>query len=56
MSGKCPSCGANVELNDDVVTGEIVECDECGEELEVTVKDDKVTLSTAPDVEEDWGE
>lgn len=56
MNAKCPSCGAKVKLENDVVTGEIIECTSCGEELEVTVKEDTATLEFAPDVEEDWGE
>jgi alpha-aminoadipate carrier protein LysW len=35
--------------------GEIVECPECGAELEV-VNNNPVTLALAPEVEEDWGE
>ncbi len=56
MSAKCPSCGASVGLEKDVLTGEIVECEECGEELEVKNEDGTFLLNLAPDVEEDWGE
>jgi len=59
MSGEqrveCPECAAAVALADDVVSGEIVECAECGVELEV-VKDGAIRLRPAPEEEEDWGE
>jgi alpha-aminoadipate carrier protein LysW len=51
----CPECGGVLELNDDVMAHEIVDCSACGAELEVmSVKPIKVAL--APDEEEDWGE
>jgi alpha-aminoadipate carrier protein LysW len=31
----CPACGDRVRLDDDVVLGEILWCDNCGAELEV---------------------
>lgn len=52
---ECPECAAGVPLPDDVVDGEIVQCGECGVELEV-VRDGGVTLRLAPEEEEDWGE
>ena len=59
MSGdhqaECPECAAAVTLADDVVAGEIVQCAECGVELEV-VRDGAVSLRPAPEEEEDWGE
>jgi alpha-aminoadipate carrier protein LysW len=50
----CPVCEAQLDL-DNVETGEIVECEECGAELEVTSVDPP-TLAEAPEEEEDWGE
>ena len=32
---ECPVCGAEVELAADAVVGELMECEECGSELEV---------------------
>ena len=32
---ECPVCGANISVADDVVKGELLECDDCGTELEV---------------------
>ncbi|MBM3263671.1 MAG: lysine biosynthesis protein LysW [candidate division Zixibacteria bacterium] len=51
----CPECGGAIELDYDVVEGEIVECEECGAELEV-VNVNPLELDVAPDEEEDWGE
>ncbi len=50
----CPECEAEFEL-DDVIEGEIIECPDCGVELEV-ISTDPLTVELAPDVEEDWGE
>ncbi|MEZ4570773.1 MAG: lysine biosynthesis protein LysW [Thermomicrobiales bacterium] len=47
-------CGAELDLAD-VVEGEIVQCEDCGAELEV-VSLDPVKLELAPEEEEDWGE
>lgn len=51
----CPECEANVELGNNVEKGEIVQCPDCGVELEV-VSTDPVELGVAPEEEEDWGE
>jgi alpha-aminoadipate carrier protein LysW len=50
---ECPVCGADITLADDSEKGEIIACDDCGSELEVTGKD---SLQEAPQEEEDWGE
>jgi alpha-aminoadipate carrier protein LysW len=50
---ECPVCGADVTLEADAEQGEIIACDDCGSELEVTGKD---SLQEAPQEEEDWGE
>jgi len=52
---ECPVCGAEITLADDVVKGELLECDDCGSELEV-VSLEPVTLEEAPEAEEDWGQ
>ena len=52
---ECPVCGGEVSVSDDVVEGELIVCDECGTELEVT-KVEPVVLSEAPQEEEDWGQ
>ena len=52
---QCPVCEADVELGADAVEGELVECPECGSELEVLTLG-PITLGEAPEAEEDWGE
>ena len=52
---ECPECAADVTLPDDVMENEIVQCSDCGVELEV-VNLDPPTLEPAPEEEEDWGE
>ena len=55
QQAECPECAADVSLPDDVMQGEIVQCPDCGVELEVTSLD-PLTLELAPEEEEDWGE
>ena len=50
----CPECEGAVAVSD-VERGEIVQCPDCGAELEV-VSVEPVTLALAPEEEEDWGE
>ncbi len=51
----CPECAGEIVIGSDVLTGEIIQCPECGAELEVISLDPPV-LDLAPEVEEDWGE
>ena len=51
----CLECGADVSFGEDVIAGEIAECEECGIELEV-ISVDPLEVDLAPEVEEDWGE
>ncbi len=51
---ECPECGAPTELQNPEL-GELVICDSCGRELEVTNLAPP-TLSLAPQEAEDWGE
>ena len=53
-TAECPECFGEVELTD-VMQHEIVQCAECGVDLEVT-SIDPVKLEPAPEEEEDWGE
>ena len=55
MNGKCPECNGVVELSPDTEEGEILECPDCGLELEV-IGLEPVQLEQAPQEEEDWGE
>ena len=51
---ECPECFGEIELKD-VMQNEIVQCGDCGADLEV-VSIDPLTLELAPEEEEDWGE
>ena len=51
----CPICDAEVAMPQDPIEGELLECEDCGMELEILALD-PVTLGEAPDAEEDWGE
>ena len=52
---QCPVCDADVTLGDDLVVGELLECDECGSELEI-VSTYPLKIQEAPEAEEDWGQ
>ena len=52
---QCPVCDADVTISKDPVEGELLECEECGTEIEILALD-PITLGEAPDAEEDWGE
>ena len=52
---KCPVCDATVVPSEDPVQGELLECPECGSELEILGLD-PIVLGEAPQAEEDWGE
>jgi alpha-aminoadipate/glutamate carrier protein LysW len=51
----CIECDGGVILDDNPILGEILECPDCGVELEVTGLD-PLEIDLAPEVEEDWGE
>ena len=55
LTAECPECAAEVALPADVMEGEIVQCPECGLELEV-MSLNPLSLEPAPEEEEDWGE
>ena len=55
MKAECPVCSAQLELKEGTVVGELIECSDCGTELEV-VSLDPPTVKEAPQEEEDWGE
>ncbi len=57
MKATCPECYFEFKIDDEVMLGEIIECSDCGVELEVIeIKDKAVTLQKAEAEEEDWGE
>jgi len=52
---ECPICGAEINFAQGTVVGELLECADCGSELEVTGLD-PAAVTEAPETEEDWGE
>ncbi len=50
---ECPVCAAELKLAEGTEKGEIITCNDCGSELEVTGKD---SVQEAPQEEEDWGQ
>ena len=55
MKTECPVCGAIISRQEDMVEGELLECTDCGTELEIlSLK--PFELAEAPQEEEDWGE
>jgi alpha-aminoadipate/glutamate carrier protein LysW len=55
--GSCPECEAEVQVDEDTDKGDVVECSDCGTQLEV-VGLDPIELDVADEVEteEDWTE
>ena len=51
---ECLDCGANLTAPNPTI-GEIIDCPDCGLELEVRATD-PLTIQPAPQVAEDWGE
>lgn len=51
----CSECEGEILVAENVMVGEILECPDCGAELEVTGVS-PLALELAPEVEEDWGE
>ena len=55
LVGFCPECGSEINLDSETVEGELVDCADCGVELEV-VSINPLDFDKSPDEEEDWGE
>lgn len=53
---KCLECDADISIQDDAMSGEIVACAECGADYEIVKDGSNVTLKKAEAVGEDWGE
>ncbi|MFO8052285.1 MAG: lysine biosynthesis protein LysW [Thermoplasmatota archaeon] len=51
---ECPVCGCILEC-ESVELSELLPCPDCGTDLEVT-STDPLSLETAPEEQEDWGE
>ncbi|NVM53402.1 MAG: lysine biosynthesis protein LysW [Candidatus Helarchaeota archaeon] len=57
MKATCPECYFEFNVDDDVMLGEVIECSDCGTELEVIeIKEKEIALQKAEAEEEDWGE
>ncbi|MGQ4808758.1 Alpha-aminoadipate carrier protein LysW [Candidatus Entotheonellaceae bacterium PAL068K] len=52
---ECPECGAEIAEAVAYEKGEIVDCEDCGVELEV-ISEKPLEFALAPEEEEDWGE
>lgn len=55
MTATCPVCDAEVGFPTEAEEGDIVECADCGAELEV-VSTNPPKVAECPEEEEDWGE
>ena len=53
---ECPVCAGSVDAPADAMLSELLDCDECGSELEVTQLAPSFELREAPMCAEDWGE
>ncbi len=57
MKIECNDCGAEINLPEDAIVGEIVTCPDCGGDFEIVSKSaEKVELKPAETVGEDWGQ
>lgn len=52
---ECPICDFNLEMLGDTLVGELIECTDCGTELEV-IETVPFTVEEAPTEDEDWGQ
>ena len=52
---ECPVCGANLKMDQGTVKSELIDCVDCGTELEV-MGVNPFAVQEAPQEEEDWGE
>jgi len=55
VSTECPVCGGGVAIAADVIQGELLDCRDCGSELEVR-SISPLEVREAPMAAEDWGE
>ncbi len=55
QQSSCPECGFAIPIAADTVKGEILQCGDCGVELEV-INLEPLEMALAPEEEEDWGE
>ena len=43
--GKCPSCGAVINLDEEMLEAGAIDCPDCGEELEFDIDDEEDEIS-----------
>lgn len=55
QSVECPECAGRIPAGP-VLLGEILNCADCGADLEVRQVAPQIVVQLAPPVEEDWGE
>jgi alpha-aminoadipate carrier protein LysW len=55
VASVCPVCEAPLEIAAGTVVGELLQCEDCGTDLEI-VGVNPYQIQEAPEVEEDWGE
>ena len=54
---ECPSCFYEFELVNGTIEGEVIQCEDCGVDLEITkIEGDIAKVEVAELTEEDWGE
>jgi len=54
---KCPECDGEIAVAEDVISGEIISCPDCGMDLEVRFTEKgEIDLQQAEIEGEDWGE
>ena len=53
---ECPVCAGTLEPPSDVMVGELLDCPDCGCELEVRAVEPALQVVEAPTAAEDWGE
>ncbi|MEM0132615.1 MULTISPECIES: alpha-aminoadipate/glutamate carrier protein LysW [Acidiplasma] len=57
METKCKICGEKIQVPDDSMAGELLECPSCGMNYEITsISGNSVEIKPAENVGEDWGE
>lgn len=53
---ECPVCGGEIPVAPDVIVGELLDCEDCGTEIEVRALEPSLRLVEAPVAAEDWGQ
>jgi len=57
MKKDCKDCGAELNIPQDSMVGEIIRCPDCGTDFEIVSKNqESVEMKEAESVGEDWGQ